>query len=335
MKADFLNSIICVLLIILIIPGLTPGLASALDGQLEDEGNSTINSNLILEISTDIKYPKPNDSVIITVKVKNTGNAASDLTFMVCTIDDGVMPREEIKIIDSIIPGDEKLIILSPWIPDKEGTVTIRAFLQGVENGQKQISVNVIENQLPDLIIESIVPKTSSPQEGQPLDFTVRVKNQGIVTSGEALAKYYINEVPGQDINVSALSEGESSSTAFSLTPDQVKVGTMQIKVFVDSGSTVSESDETNNELTIPVSVKGLLPDLTIESLSWSPEAPKAGENIAFTAIIKNIGPGASPGSKLKYSINGTGGTGYVNVSALAAGETTQGSFSWTPGNEG
>ncbi len=90
-------------MIILIIPGLTPGLASALDGQLEDEGNSTINSNLILEISTDIKYPKPNDSVIITVKVKNTGNAASDLTFMVCTIDDGVMPREETKMLTSLL----------------------------------------------------------------------------------------------------------------------------------------------------------------------------------------------------------------------------------------
>ena len=142
------------------------------------------------------------------------------------------------------------------------------------------------------------------------MDFTVRVKNQGIATSGAALAKYYINEVPGQDINISALSEGESTSVAFSLTPDQVKVGTMQVKVVVDSGNTVSESNETNNELTIPISVKGLLPDLTIESISWSPETPKIGENIAFTATIKNSGSGASPSSKLKYSINGTGGTG-------------------------
>jgi PGF-pre-PGF domain-containing protein len=335
MKIDFLNSIICVLLVTLIIPGLTPGLVSALDDQLGDGGNSTTNSNLIIEISTDIKHPKPSDSVTINVNVKNTGDAASDSTFLVCTIDDGVTPIQEYHFIDSIVPGDERLIVLSPWTPGKEGTVTIRASLQGLENSQNQISVNVIENQLPDLIIESIVPKTSSPPEGKPLDFTVRIKNKGIATSGEALAKYYVNEMPGQDINVSALTEGESTSVSFSLPPDQVKAGTMQIRVFVDSGNTVSESDETNNEFTIPIPIKALLPDLTIESLSWSPEAPKAGDNIAFTAIIKNNGPGASLGSKLKYSVNITNETGEVMVPALAAGETTKGNFSWTPANEG
>ena len=39
MKADFLNSIISVLLILLIIPGIIPGVASAADGQLGDGGN--------------------------------------------------------------------------------------------------------------------------------------------------------------------------------------------------------------------------------------------------------------------------------------------------------
>src|SRR5665647_603846 len=333
MKADFLNSIISILLIILIIPGLIPSVVSAADEQLGDDGNSTNNPNIILEeISTDPKYPKPNSVVTITALVKNTGNAASNPTSITYTIDGIVLDPYFVYSID---PGAEVTITLPPWVPDKEGTVTITASVENMPDSQISKDVKVIENQLPDLIIENIVPKTSSPQEGKSLDFTVRVKNQGISPSGAALAKYYVNENPGQDINIPSISEGKSEPVAFSLTPDQVKVGSMQVKVVVDSGNAVSESNEANNELTIPISVKALLPDLTISSLSWSPETPKIGENIAFIAAIKNSGSVASPISKLKYSINGTSEGGEIPVPALAVGEATQGTFFWTPGNEG
>ena len=52
MKADFLNSIISLLLILLIIPGIIPGIASALDEEVGDQINSTNDtptSNLIIE----------------------------------------------------------------------------------------------------------------------------------------------------------------------------------------------------------------------------------------------------------------------------------------------
>jgi PGF-pre-PGF domain-containing protein len=83
--------------------------------------------------------------------------------------------------------------------------------------------------------------------------------------------------------------------------------------------------------------VKFLIPDLTIKSLSWSPETPKTGENITFTATVRNIGSGASPIGKLKYNINGTNEvySNILEVPALAEGGATQSTFFWTPGNEG
>ena len=336
MKAHFFNSLISVLLVIVLIPGLIPGIVSAADGQLGDGGNSTnstLNSNLILEnISTDPIHPELNDIVTISALVKNAGDAVSDPTSVIYTID-GVEIRKEVQRIE---PGSEAQIS-HKWTPDKVGTVTITASLEGLENSTKKISVEVVENPLPDLIIERIILEPSEPQERKPLNFTVKVKNQGISPSGEALANYSINGTAGKDIYIPALPAGENTDIKFSLPPDQVKGGPMEVKILVDSGSTVSESNEGNNELTKTVNVKGLLPDLTIESISLNPESPKPGENITFTAIIKNNGPSNASSNELKYTVNGKNETysGNISVPALVAGETTQGTFSWTPVNEG
>jgi PGF-pre-PGF domain-containing protein len=323
--------------VLLIIPGIIPVVASAADGQIGDYGNSansTLNSNLILEeLSTDPKYPKPYGSVTISALVKNVGNEASDPTSIIYTID-GAVDREDVNPIE---PGS-KSPIYHIWItPEREGPIIVTASLEDVKDSRKEISVIVVENPLPDLIIENIVPEPSEPQEGKPLNFTVRVKNQGMVPSGEILAKYYINGIFGRDINIPPLSEGADTNVAFSLVPDEVKEGPMEVKVFVDSGMTVNEGNESNNEFPKTINVRALLPDLTIESLSLNPEFPKIGENITFTVVIKNNGPEASSSSALKYNIVGTNETysGKVSVPSLTAGETTQCTFSWTPGNEG
>ncbi len=336
-KTDFPNPIISVLSIMLIILGAVPDLAFALDGQLGDSinsTNSTPHSNLIIEkFYTDPKVPKPSNFVSISALVKNEGDAASDQKSIIYTIN-GAEAKEDVRPLE---PGAE-LYIFHRWpTPDKEGTVLITASLENVKDSQKEISMAIAENPLPDLVIENIVPKPSEPLEGKPIDFTVRVKNQGLAPSGGALAKYYINGTPGQDISVPALSDGESKDLLFSLTPDQVKGGTMEVKVDVDAGNTVIESNETNNEFGTTINVKFLIPDLTLKSLSWSPGTPKIGENITFTATVRNIGSGDSPTSNLKYDINGKNEvhSDILAVPALAAGEAKQSTFYWTPGNEG
>ena len=336
MKAGYLNSIISILLIILIIPGIIPFVAFAADGESGDGGNSTNGSThselRIGDLYVEPKVPRPNSEVTISALVQNVGDAPSEPTNVLFTID-GVESLEDVQSID---PGSKETISHTWTTSDNEGTVTITASLENIDNSQKTIPV-AIENPRPDLTIENIVPEPANPQEGNPLNLTVKVNNQGAAPSDAALAKYYINGAPGQDLNIPSIPEGKSTSIVFSLTPDQVKGAKIQVKVVVDSGSTVSESNEVNNEFTKTINVKGLPPDLTIESLSLSPEAPKTGENITFTATIKNNGPGASSSNEFKYDINGTGEaySGTIPVPALAAGGTTPVTFLWTPGNEG
>jgi len=297
--------------------------------------NSQLPELKIKKLYTDPKAPEPDSDVSIYAVVSNTGDAASDPTSIIFTID-GVSYQEDL---DSIDPGSVVTVPHSWKTPDKEGSLKITASIDDVENIQQEILLSV-KNQLPDLIIQSIVPEPANPQKGDALSFTVKVKNQGAVLSGDALATYYINGVAGQDISIPSLSGGASTNIEFSLTPDQVNGENIEVRVVADSGNTVLESNENNNVATKTVTVGSSLsdlPDLTVESISLSPETPKVGDNIGFTAIVKNNGQGASPISKLNYNIIGNSETSSspLSVPALTAGDTTPITFSWTPTNEG
>jgi PGF-pre-PGF domain-containing protein len=341
MKTDLFNSIISVFSITLIILGAVPNLAFALDGQLgdgADSTNSTPHSDLRIEkFYTDPEAPRPNSNVVISVVVKNVGDAPSNPMYLILAIDGA----SSMEYSEPIGPGSEVAFSQNWTTPAQEGTVILKASIDGVENNPEEIDL-LVENPRPDLIIQKVVPEPTDPQEGGPLNFTFNVKNQGAAPSGESLATYYINGIPGQNINIPSLPEGASADASFSLTPDQVKGGQMEVEVVADSGNTVLESNESNNRFPTTIKVKGLPLDLTIESIYLNPETPKVGDNITFTATIKNSGPGASPASKLKYNINGTNGANsstlssdMLTVRALAAGETTQITFFFAPTNEG
>ena len=230
------------------------------------------------------------------------------------------------------------------WIPLSEGSVEIKAVVDkdnsvsesDETNNELTKTVTVAEDFLPDLIIEDIVPE-SEGEVGKTLNLTLRVKNQGTASSEGVQAKYYINgTAPNQDdIQIPSLSEGGQADVIFSLVPD--REGQMEVKVRIDSGTDVYESNEDNNEFTKIVDVKTILPDLIIESLSLNPEAPRIGDDITFTVSIKNNGLRDSASSELKYNINGTNVTqdGKVSIPEIAVGETKTGIFHWVPEEEG
>ena len=340
-KTDLYNSIISVFSIMLIILGVVPNLVLALDGQLgdgTDSTNDTPHSDLIIEkFYTDPTAPTPGSNVIVYASVKNVGNLASNPVYLNLSIGD----VSSLYYSDSISPEAEVTFSQAWTAPNSEGIVILKASIDGIDNSQKEIDL-LVENPRPDLIIQNIVSDPAVPQAGQALNFTFTVVNQGTAPSVEALATYYTtNMISGQDISIPSLVVGASANLSFSLTPDQVKEGQMEVKVVADSGNTLLERNESNNVLTKTLKVKGLPPDLVVEAISLNPATPKVGDNISFIATIKNIGSGTSPASKLKYFINGAGDAnnvmlnGSLPVPALAIGEAKQCTFYWVPTGEG
>ncbi len=310
----------------------------------QETGTITVGKEILpdLVIST-FKYPENSElgkDENIEIGVKNQGLSVSEKTKLKLYIDGDPVNEWDIP---SLPEGESSESFSEVWTPTSEGSVEIKVVVDEGElvnesdekNNQKAGTVTVGKEILPDLVVEDILPE-GDLQVGKLSNLTAKIKNQGTAPSEEVVAKYYVNgKAASENIQVPALSQGTGTEISFSLTPD--KEEPIEVKVLVDSGTAVDESNETNNQLTKIININARLPDLKIESLSLNPENPKPGENIVFTVTMRNDGAGDAPSNELRYDINGTNEaySGKIPVSILTAGSTTSGTFSWTPANEG
>jgi PGF-pre-PGF domain-containing protein len=342
MKINFSHPLIFVLIITLMMSGIMPVVTTADDeAPSESDGNSTVLlPDLIINSLEYSANPNPGDFQDIYIEVKNQGTETSEKTGLVLYINGNSVKGWNVP---KLSEGENDYKSYS-WIPVSEGTAEIKAVVDkdnlivesNEENNEKTVTAIVAEEFLPDLIIEDLIPESTEAEKGKPLNVTLKVKNQGIAPSEEVLAEYSINGTIQQDkIRIPVLSEGTETNIKFSLTPD--REGQMEIKVLIPSGVYIPESSLDKNAFIRIISVKTILPDLVVESLSLIPEAPKIGDNITFAALIKNKGLADSASSELKYYISRTNETdsGKISVPSIAAGESAEGTFYWVPEEEG
>ncbi|KKG13545.1 hypothetical protein EO98_05415 [Methanosarcina sp. 2.H.T.1A.6] len=315
------------------------------DNNVKTAGFITFKKNRFPDLIIDTlelpENPSPGKHQNIWISVKNQGTSASQKTTLTLYINGSAVNYWNVP----RLSREESNYALYTWFPIEEGSVDIKAVVDegylvdesNEENNEKTSTVTVAKEFIPDLIIEDIVPESAEGELGKTLNLTLKVKNRGTYPSEEVRAKYYINgTAPTQDdIQIPALSRGEGADVIFSLVPD--REGQMEVRVIIDSGSDVHESNEDNNQFTKIINVKTILPDLIVESLSLNPEAPRVGDDINFTISIKNNGLRDSASSELKYYINGNNvtQTGKVSMPATAVGETTKGTLHWVPEAEG
>ncbi len=104
-----------------------------------------------------------------------------------------------------------------------------------------------------DLIIESIVPSTDTPEAGTPFTVAVTVKNQGRVATGPFNVAFFKNaataptSAAGSDANVavSGLDAGASTVVNYEATYDAS--GNYEFWALADSGNAITEADKGNN----------------------------------------------------------------------------------------
>ncbi len=175
----------------------------------------------------------------------------------------------------------------------------------------------------PDLTIESITINPSDPAVGDAVTIIVYVKNIGSAPSPSC---YVTAEVDGAIIdnqNIDGLQPGMTTTASFSWTATP---GVHIIKATADSTDIVAESDETNNIATFTLQPRA--PDLTITSITYSPQTPLLRQEVLFTIHIANIGTAPSGPNKVNFLVEGKS-SGYQSVPSLAPGGTTDIIYPW------
>jgi len=106
---------------------------------------------------------------------------------------------------------------------------------------------------LPDLIITIVAFSSAAPKEGDDVKVTATLRNNGTAASEGAFVAFYDGSSKFASVKADALPAG--NSTTVTATWKAIE-GTHEIKAAADPDNKVSESNEENNALTVPLPVK-------------------------------------------------------------------------------
>jgi uncharacterized repeat protein (TIGR01451 family) len=197
------------------------------------------------------------------------------------------------------VPGGQYYLILKT---DYDNTIVE----SNEENNDMAVPVTIT---VPDLIVTTLdAPASMHTQQTLSIPYTV--KNQGDGTA-ELLSNYWYDWINrlylstdntwdsgdtllhSHVIDSVTILPGEEFSSYFSIQVPGVPAGTYFLIMKTDETNSVYESDETNNMLTVPITVTSPGPDLIVTSLD-APASVRPKESVAVTYTVKNQGDGTA-----------------------------------------
>jgi len=237
------------------------------DSNLVTESNEANNETLIGYPMPDLTLeavtwspiePSMGDKVTLTAYVKNQGSRRAEGFQVYFYVDDKVVNQQEIPQLDAgarVIKTFEWDVTAGPQVitvfADGSDTVT-----EGTENNNVETVAFSIP--APDLIIESITWPSGEPSVSDNVVFTVNIRNQGDARSRYASVNYYLDGEYLASGQVNSIEPDENTEEIFSTWISQA--GPHTIKVVIDEGNQVLESNEVNNEKTVTFSIENITP---------------------------------------------------------------------------
>lgn len=158
--------------------------------------------------------------------------------------------------------------------------------------GNNVLVRQVTVTHLPDMRVLSqfINPSLLNPEPGQPITMNVTYENIGTTNLQDTMTlSVLVDESPLASVQVTGLGTGENTTVAIPMPWSSNIVGPHIIRAIIDSGNTVGESNESNNEATRAI-VVGEAANLHFDALATSNPVPTVGEPITINATIGNNG---------------------------------------------
>ncbi|MEZ8220181.1 hypothetical protein GG496_000348, partial [Candidatus Fervidibacteria bacterium JGI MDM2 JNZ-1-D12] len=143
--------------------------------------------------------------------------------------------------------------------------------------------------QAPDLTLANLrLEPSENLQDGTPVTIKVTVRNTGGMNAIFPVRFAAGDQIIGeQQVNLAANGEAEVSL------PWRVIAGNYQVRAIADSTNVVPESNEANNEATLPINLPA--PDLTVTALNISPSSNLIdGQQVEVQVTVANRGGGTN-----------------------------------------
>jgi subtilase family serine protease len=141
----------------------------------------------------------------------------------------------------------------------------------------------------PDLTIASLsIEPSTNLQVGTPVTLKATVRNSGELPAANFIVRFFAND---RQIGEQPITRLNGNSQAEVTLPWRVLGGNYQIRAVVDADNTVAESNEGNNEASLPINLPA--PDFAVTSLNISPNQNlKDGTRVQVQATVTNQGGG-------------------------------------------
>ncbi len=317
---------------------------------------------IVIDISWSPANPAAGNAVTFSATIKNQGTGATPegvIHGVAFQIDGAGTTLWSDNYTSSIPAGSSVTVTVnggtagSTWTATS-GTHSILAWVDDINripnesnenNNQYTKSLTVGTASQPDLIVTDITYTPASPSAGNAVTFSAIVKNQGTTAGAAGVVAFKVGGVQvAASANSTASIAAGSTLTIAAADTWTATSGTHTLEAIVDNSNTTVESNEANNSYSEGLTIGGGgggTPDLIVTDITTSPTAPLTGNAVTFSAVVKNQGTGATPGTIIGVSffVNDTQVSWSDNTtSSLAAGASVtvtanggpSGSSTWT-----
>ena len=289
-----------------------------------------VKPDLTLDVGTfawSPENPSVGDPVTFSIVVKNEGGDAATFTlgYRIFSVENDAGPipiQGEVEVPG--IPAGSRAQVSFNW--------TAQAGPHGLEivaDAANQVDESSESNNagtqllyngtaLADVAIQSIVWSPEVPAMGDAVTFSVTVGNEGEGRAGASNVQLYLGDDLLGEAALPEILPGGSETATFDWT---AQVGARDIRAIVDTGHAVTETNEDNNDLTIPYEATVFV-DLVVDEISWEPLNPSAGDEVTFTVVVSNRGTLDAEESTLELSGLPQESAGHGQIAGIPAGES-------------
>jgi subtilase family serine protease len=281
----------------------------------------------------------------LTVIIRNSGSQAATNFRLESWYSRATAPGcgdsgDRSETIASLPAGATMQFVYSFTMPTQPGTYTAWSFVDaGCSVAETNETNNIASRSYtargPDLVVTAATVTTTNPTPGALSTLTVTVRNLGSLTA----TNFFVDSWFSRDTAPGCGETGDRTEFIASLPPNGSATfrylfnrpsltGSYTAWAFADSGCTVAEMSEANNQVSHVYHVTGI--DLNIASILVSPTAGPPGSAATLTVTVRNSGTMMANNVRVDFwfdhpvvPVCGDVGTETRTISSLAGGGTT------------